>query len=533
MKSRRFVVWTASLSIFLAVLSACTFVAPSYPQGIFPRDFPRVPPPDASAVEVPAGYRVEIFMQDLNYPTSVEMDDSGNVYIAESGFVYGDPVAPGRILRISPDGSINTLVDRLDSTINDLLWHQGRLYISHFGKISTVDSNGEIHDLVTGLPASFGHQNNQMSVGPDGKIYFGMGVVTNSGIVGLDNAFPFVGLLLFPDMHDVPAHDVKLTGETFLTPQPNNVLARQGRLVDPSSNLNYAVTSLFNHDPDASMLVRTGAFQPFGHSDAEVVEGEVKASGTVLRMNPDGSKLEVYAWGLRNPFGVNWSPDGQLYATDNGYDDRGSRPVANAEDNIWLIRQDAWYGWPDYSSGIPLTDPRFQSTRGPELIFLMAEHPPVEMPFMTRPKHAALTKFDFSTSEQFGFQEELFIAEFGAGVPITGTEEVQVGQQVIRINPATRAVETFFRAKPEALGPEGAEYISTRGPRHPMEAFFSPDGTSLYIVDIGALDVHLAGAGPFPRPYPRTGVVWRVTREGTRAPAPPGNLSPVPPPVSN
>lgn len=31
---------------------------------------------------------------------------------------------------------------------------------------------------------------------------------------------------------------------------------------------------------------------------------EKKASGTILRMNPDGSGLEVYAWGLRNPFGV-------------------------------------------------------------------------------------------------------------------------------------------------------------------------------------------------------------------------------------
>jgi glucose/arabinose dehydrogenase len=43
-------------------------------------------------------------------------------------------------------------------------------------------------------------------------------------------------------------------------------------------------------------------------------------------MNADGSGLEVYAWGLRNPYGVQWGPDGQLYVTDNAYDERGSRP---------------------------------------------------------------------------------------------------------------------------------------------------------------------------------------------------------------
>lgn len=42
------------------------------------------------------------------------------------------------------------------------------------------------------------------------------------------------------------------------------------------------------------------------------------------------------------------------------------------------MKQDKWYGWPDYSSGNPVTDPRFRSTRGPKLKFLMKEHPPVK-----------------------------------------------------------------------------------------------------------------------------------------------------------
>jgi glucose/arabinose dehydrogenase len=107
-----------------------------------------------------------------------------------------------------------------------------------------------------------------------------------------------------------------------------------------------------------------------------VIPGQVKASGTILRMRPDGSDLQVYAWGLRNPFSVRWGPDGRLYASDNGYDERGPRPIANAPDMLWHIREGAWYGWPDYAAGIPVTDPRFRSRRGPAPRFLMAAHPP-------------------------------------------------------------------------------------------------------------------------------------------------------------
>lgn len=518
----------ALLGVVTLGMTACATPPETYPTGVFPRDFPRVPPPSAAAAQVPPGYRVEVVVGDLNYPTSIAFDDRGSLYIAEAGYAYGDPVAPARILRVSPGGEMHIAADQLGGPINDILWHQGRLYISHFRKISALEPDGTVRDLVTDLPASGGHQNNQMAVGPDGKLYFGMGTVTNSGVVGLDNAYPFMSLLLWPDLHDVPAKDIRLRGETFLTPQPNNVMARQGSLVSLWSNLNYAMASLFSRDRDSSMLVRTGAFQPFGVSGQEVVRGQVKASGTILRMNPDGSGLEVYAWGLRNPYGLAWGPDGRLYAADNGYDERGSRPIANAEDNIWVIREDAWYGWPDYSSGIPVTDPRFRSERGPAPEFLMAEHPPVEEPFLTRPQHAGVTKLDFSRSAAFGFQGQMFLGEFGAGIPITGAEETQAGHQVVRIDPATGRAETFFTARPAALGPPGAEYIATAGPTHPVGVRFSPDGAALYVADIGALAPFLAGAGPFPRAFPGTGAIWRITRDGAPVAGPPADLSPLP-----
>lgn len=323
----------ACVALFaFVVLAGCSIQKPSFPVGVYPKDMPKIPTADAAAAWVPEGYKVEVFMKDLIWPSSIEFDEAGNVYVAEAGYVYGDPFAPAQVLRVTPGGEISRYADGFNGPVTDILWYEGRLYVSHKGKISAVEQNGEVKDLVTGLPSNGDHFNNQMTVGPDGKIYFGQGTSTNAGVVGLDNAYPYVWLLLHPDVSDVPAKDIQLSKESFLTPQPNNVLSRQGRLTGFWKDVTYAVTSVFNRNKNKSMLVRTRAFQPFGEKDRSV-KGQVKASGTVLRMNTDGSGLEVYAWGLRNPYGVLWGPDEQLYVTDNAYDERGSRPVANAKDN--------------------------------------------------------------------------------------------------------------------------------------------------------------------------------------------------------
>lgn len=83
---------TARPGLLLLVAStafACAIKEPTYPQGLYPREFPIVPPPDAAAAEVPDGYRVEVVVRDLVYPTSVTFDDAGNIRR------LGDADAPG------------------------------------------------------------------------------------------------------------------------------------------------------------------------------------------------------------------------------------------------------------------------------------------------------------------------------------------------------------------------------------------------------------------------------------------------------
>ncbi len=60
-------------------------------------------------------------------------------------------------------------------------------------------------------------------------------------------------------------------------------------------------------------------------------------AGKIVRMNPDGSQVEVYAKGFRNPFGADWRPGtNQLFVTDNSPD---------VEDRLILVEQGANYGW--------------------------------------------------------------------------------------------------------------------------------------------------------------------------------------------
>lgn len=136
-------------------MTGCTIQKPSVPVGIFPKELPKVPDPDASAAQVPAGYKVELFMKDLVWPNSIDFDESGNTYVAEAGYAYGDPFAPAHIFRITPAGQITRLATGFNGSITDILWHQGRLYMSHKGKISAVGPDGAVQDLVTGLPSVF------------------------------------------------------------------------------------------------------------------------------------------------------------------------------------------------------------------------------------------------------------------------------------------------------------------------------------------------------------------------------------------
>jgi glucose/arabinose dehydrogenase len=408
--------------------------------------------------------------EDLSFPTSLTLDPSGIAYIAESGLPFGGAAPGGRIWRLEPDGSRSLLLDGLHPPVNGLTWHEGSLYISeggHPGRISRLDPDGRQITILDDLPGPGNYHTNMLAFGPDGKLYFSQGAMTNTGIIGLD-AYELGWLKRLPHAHDLPGLDVVLAGVNVETSNP------------------------LSDDPHAR--ASTGAFVPFGTptEPGQQVRATLPCTAAVMRCNPDGSDLELVAWGIRNAYGLGFLPDGRLLATDQGADDRGSRPVGNVPDLLFEVREGAWYGWPDFIGDRPITDPEYHPTRGPAPTFVLANHdelPPPERPLLEFPPHAAAVKFDVAPPGS-PFAGQLFVALFGDEAPMTAPPGPRVGRSVARVDPTDWS-----------LYPVVSEPLS-----RPIDARFGPDG-ALYVLDFGAFEMHaergvVAEAG--------SGKLWRM-----------------------
>lgn len=92
--------------------------------------------------------------------------------------------------------------------------------------------------------------------------------------------------------------------------------------------------------PDDKLYATTG-----DASDEQNAQDKDTLGGKILRINLDGSKPKdnpisnsyVYSYGHRNPQGIVWTPDGQMYASEHGN---------QANDEINEIKEGQNYGWP-------------------------------------------------------------------------------------------------------------------------------------------------------------------------------------------
>ncbi len=85
--------------------------------------------------------------------------------------------------------------------------------------------------------------------------------------------------------------------------------------------------------------------------------------GTIIRMNPDGSEVEVVARGVRNSVGFDWHPEtGVLFFTDNGADGMGDDIPADELNMVTRVGQH--FGFP-FLGGASIKLPGFESAQAP------------------------------------------------------------------------------------------------------------------------------------------------------------------------
>jgi glucose/arabinose dehydrogenase len=449
-------------------------------------------------VLLPDGYVAEVVATGLSAPVMTMFGPDGTAYVVECGHKVDD--AP-RIRRVDlTSGELATVheftgPDWVETgAVTGAVLVDDAFIVTNTDRIVRIDADGNRTTIVDGLPGRGDHQTNHPVLGPDGRIYFGVGSATNSGIVGSDNA-AYAWLKDNPDVHDVPAKDVVLAGRNY---DDRDVLG------------------------DLRQTVRTGAFVPFGTetSPGQVIPGNVKASGAILRCHPDGSDLEVVAWGLRNPYGLAFAPDGQLYATEHGMDARSKRQILGDFDDLYLVEEGRWYGWPDFASGIRLDDPRWgDGGQGREPV--LAEFPEAEppKPVVSFKPHAAANGLAIAAAGPFGFEGQAFVALFGDLAPITTPRlGTPVGFRVVRVDLERREIVDF--AVNRIQGP--ASKLPHDGFERPSHCAFGPDG-SLYVTDFGEIDIAPEKAGI--RVQAGSGSLWRIRRDtsipaGSEPPAP-------------
>jgi glucose/arabinose dehydrogenase len=463
---------------------------------------------------LPSGYRAEVVATGLSAPVMTTFGPDGAAYVTESGHKVDDPPGIRRIdigeggrtelraprgLEPAPGGDLTgvhtfTGADWVETgAVTGAVFVGEALIVTNTDRVVRIEA-GATRTIVDGLPGRGDHQTNHPLLGPDGKVYFGVGSATNSGVVGSDNA-AYGWLKDNPDAHDVPARDVVLAGRNY---EDRDVLG------------------------DLKQRVRTGAFVPFGTETeaGQLIPGNAKASGAILRCDPDGSHLEVVAWGLRNPYGLAFGPDGRLFATEHGMDNRSKRHILGDFDDLYLIEEGRWYGWPDFASGIRLDDPRWgEGGQGREPV--LAEFPEAQppMPVVSFPPHAGANGVAISPGGSFGFAGQAFVALFGDLAPITTPRlATPVGFKVVRVDLEQRSIVDF--AVNRIQGP--ASKLPHAGFERPSHCAFGPDG-ALYITDFGEIDIAPEKAGI--RVQAGSGSLWRIRRDesqraGLEAPRP-------------
>lgn len=157
--------------------------------------------------------------------------------------------------------------------------------------------------------------------------------------------------------------------------------------------------------PDGMLYVPVGA-------PCNICEPDQRRYAAIFRMRPDGSRVELFARGVRNTVGFDWHPKTEeLWFTDNGRDWLGDDLPPDELNHA--PREGLHFGYP-YCHGAKVSDPDYGRKRSCEEF-----RPPAQ----ELGPHVAALGMRFYTGEMFPdeYRGQIFIAEHGSwnrSVPI-------------------------------------------------------------------------------------------------------------------
>lgn len=150
--------------------------------------------------------------------------------------------------------------------------------------------------------------------------------------------------------------------------------------------------------PDNKLYTAVGA-------PCNICKPEKEIYASLVRLNPDGSDLEILARGIRNTVGFDWQPGtNALFFTDNGRDYLGDDSPPD-ELNQWSVKGEH-FGYP-YCHGGEIPDPEFAADKKCRQF---------TAPIWKFKAHIAALGLRFYQGKQFPveYKNQLFVAQHGS-----------------------------------------------------------------------------------------------------------------------
>ena len=261
---------------------------------------------------------------------------------------------------------------------------------------------------VASMPA--GEQPTSISVGPGGRLF--AAAMGGAIYVFAHDGTPSVyaeGLHLPTGIAFRPGTDEMFVASRVFPPNvsPNagkvTVIQPDGSWQDIVTGLPCCYTPIMHQPnsvafgPDGKVYLSIGALADHGE-----IPGQIGVQATrhpfeagILRFNPDGSGLERYAAGLRNPYDLAFDMSGRLFATDNG-------PDVGGPEWLYEIEEGGHYSYPYYDFCEICPDPPPEATILP--------------PIATFIPHGAISGITAYTAKAFpgDYINNLFVALWSA-----------------------------------------------------------------------------------------------------------------------